>query len=382
VANVSLRKIVKVYPNGFKAVHGVDLDVNDGEFMVFVGPSGCAKSTILRMIAGLETITGGELYIGDKLVNNLAPKERGIAMVFQNYALYPHMKVYDNLAFGLKLSGMPKTEIRERVMVAAEMLEMEHLLERYPKQLSGGQAQRVAVGRAIVKRPEVFLFDEPLSNLDAKLRASMRVRITELHKELRAGGQPSTAIYVTHDQTEAMTMGERICVLKDGTIQQVDSPTALYERPVNAFVAGFIGSPEMNIRPAKIEAYDGGLGVVLGDTLLPLPANLAEKLKGHIGKEVKFGIRPEHIGTPESVSVMSGVQGAAQLAHGTFRLLEHMGNEIYTYFELAGLPFAARIPADMAAGLESKQRGDLAEFGFMMQKVHIFDGETGLNLTL
>eukprot|EP01030_Chromulinospumella_sphaerica_P034412 gene34412-biopygen13876 len=206
------------------------------------------------MIAGLEGISGGELLIGNKVVNNLAPKQRGIAMVFQNYALYPHMKVYDNLAFGLKLSGMSKAEIDARVREAATLLEMEHLLDRYPKQLSGGQAQRVAVGRAIVKRPEVFLFDEPLSNLDAKLRASMRVRLTELHRTLREKGQPSTVVYVTHDQVEAMTMGERICVLKDGTIQQVDTPTALYERPANAFVASFIGSPEMNLQEAHVDS--------------------------------------------------------------------------------------------------------------------------------
>jgi ABC-type sugar transport system ATPase subunit len=246
VAQLQLKKLEKTYPNGFKAVHGVDLDIRDGEFMVFVGPSGCAKSTILRMIAGLEGISGGELLIGGKVVNSLPPKQRGIAMVFQNYALYPHMKVYDNLAFGLKLAGTSKAEIDTRVREAARLLEMDHLLDRFPKQLSGGQAQRVAVGRAIVKRPEVFLFDEPLSNLDAKLRASMRVRLTELHRTLRERGQPSTVVYVTHDQVEAMTMGERICVLKDGEIQQVDTPTALYERPANVFVASFIGRQDFN----------------------------------------------------------------------------------------------------------------------------------------
>src|SRR6187399_1914513 len=261
MAALRLNKIEKVYPNGFKAVHGVDLEVRDGEFMVFVGPSGCAKSTLLRMIAGLESISGGEMRIGDKLVNGLAPKQRGIAMVFQNYALYPHMTVYDNLAFGLKLSGIKKAEVDQRVRHAAQLLEMEHLLDRYPKQLSGGQAQRVAVGRAIVKKPEVFLFDEPLSNLDAKLRASMRVRLTDLHRMLREAGQAATVVYVTHDQVEAMTMGERICVLKEGVIQQVDTPTALYNRPANAFVAGFIGSPEMNIQPAQLQAQGGGVVV-------------------------------------------------------------------------------------------------------------------------
>jgi oligogalacturonide transport system ATP-binding protein len=243
LAQLSLHRIEKVYPNGFKAVHGIDLEVRDGEFMVFVGPSGCAKSTVLRMIAGLESISSGELRIGATVVNHLQAKQRGIAMVFQNYALYPHMTVYDNLAFGLRLAGTPKAEVERRVRETAGLLEMEALLNRYPKQLSGGQAQRVAVGRAIVKRPEVFLFDEPLSNLDAKLRAAMRVRLTELHRSLRDSGRPSTVVYVTHDQVEAMTMGERICVLKEGTIQQVDVPTVLYERPATNTLAGFIGAP-------------------------------------------------------------------------------------------------------------------------------------------
>jgi len=381
MASVNLEKIVKTYPNGFEAVHGVDLEVRDGEFMVFVGPSGCSKSTILRMIAGLESISGGELKIGNTVVNNLRAKERGIAMVFQNYALYPHMKVYDNMAFGLKLAGLPKQEIHERVTQAAQMLEMEHLLDRLPRQLSGGQAQRVAVGRCIVKRPEVFLFDEPLSNLDAKLRASMRVRLTELHRELRERGEPSTAIYVTHDQVEAMTMGERICVLKDGTIQQVDSPTTLYDRPVNAFVAGFIGSPEMNIHPVTVVAYDGGLGVELGDTLLPLPANFAEVLRNRIGQKVQFGIRPEHIGTPQSV--LGAVQhGSLATVKGTFRLREHMGNEVYTHFDLGGHEFAARIPTDFAVEIDRAERGQPIELSFIMGKAHIFDVDTGLNITL
>ncbi len=381
MASVNLEKIVKTYPNGFEAVHGVDLEVRDGEFMVFVGPSGCSKSTILRMIAGLESISGGELKIGNTVVNNLRAKERGIAMVFQNYALYPHMKVYDNMAFGLKLAGLPKQEIHERVTQAAQMLEMEHLLDRLPRQLSGGQAQRVAVGRCIVKRPEVFLFDEPLSNLDAKLRASMRVRLTELHRELRERGEPSTAIYVTHDQVEAMTMGERICVLKDGTIQQVDSPTTLYDRPVNAFVAGFIGSPEMNIRNATVVAHDGGLGVELGDTLLPLPASFADVLSNRVGQKVQFGIRPEHIGTPQSV-LGAAQHGNLATVKGTFRLREHMGNEVYTYFELGGHEFAARIPTDFAGEIDRAERGQPIELSFIMGKAHIFDLDTGLNLTV
>jgi oligogalacturonide transport system ATP-binding protein len=300
VAQVSLRQIKKTYPNGFTAVHGVDLEIKDGEFMVFVGPSGCAKSTLLRMVAGLEKITAGEMWIGSKQVNDLAPKERGIAMVFQNYALYPHMKVYENLAFGLKLSGISKQEVDQRVRHAAELLEMTHLLDRFPKQLSGGQAQRVAVGRAIVKKPEVFLFDEPLSNLDAKLRASMRVRLTDLHRTLRDSGQAATSIYVTHDQVEAMTMGERICVLKEGRIQQVDTPTALYNRPANAFVASFIGSPPMNL-------LKQAPGLAAGQIL---------------------GIRPEHIElgstgwelTVDTVELL----GAERLVHA------HLGSETLT----------------------------------------------------
>ena len=236
MAKVLLKGVEKEYPNGFKAVHGINLDIKDGEFMVFVGPSGCAKSTTLRMVAGLEEITGGEIYIGDKLVNDVAPKDRGIAMVFQNYALYPHMSVYENMAFGLKLKKTPKAEIDRRVRDAAEKLEITDLLDRKPKDMSGGQRQRVALGRAIVREPEVFLFDEPLSNLDAKLRVSMRVKISQLHKELGA-----TMIYVTHDQVEAMTMGDRICVLREGKIMQVDTPLNLYNKPTNKFVAGFIG---------------------------------------------------------------------------------------------------------------------------------------------
>nr|WP_321459800.1 sn-glycerol-3-phosphate ABC transporter ATP-binding protein UgpC [uncultured Cohaesibacter sp.] len=383
MANVSLNQIRKTYPNGFEAVHGIDLEVKDGEFMVFVGPSGCAKSTILRMIAGLEKISSGDLHIGETLVNKLAPKERGIAMVFQNYALYPHMKVYDNMALGLKMAHIPKSEIEERVKHAARLLEMEDLLDRYPKQLSGGQAQRVAVGRCIVKRPGVFLFDEPLSNLDAKLRASMRVRITELHRELRKSGQPSTAIYVTHDQVEAMTMGERICVLKDGTIQQVDVPTTLYERPVNAFVAGFIGSPEMNIRPATVVANDGKISLLLGEsTLIDVPPFYAEKLSGHVGREVKFGIRPESIGTPQSAALRNDEDTVLSQVTGTIRLLEHMGNEVYVYFDLEGHSFTARLMADDARMLDESMRFKPFTFSFIMNKAHVFDGETGMNLTL
>jgi oligogalacturonide transport system ATP-binding protein len=376
MANVSLKGLEKVYPNGFKAVHGINLDIQDGEFMVFVGPSGCAKSTVLRMIAGLESISGGELHIGGTVVNNLAPKQRGIAMVFQNYALYPHMTVRENLAFGLKLSGVAKQELNERVTQAAKTLEIEHLLDRLPKQLSGGQAQRVAVGRAIVKRPEVFLFDEPLSNLDAKLRASMRVRITELHSQLAQRGQPSTVVYVTHDQTEAMTMGERICVLKEGTIQQVDTPTALYERPANAFVAGFIGSPEMNLREAQLVEHGAGLAIEVSGALLPLPEPKLERLRSHVGRKVTFGIRPEHIASRET----SDQPGPAVAGH--VRLQENMGSEVFTHFDLGGASFACRLPSDRLGALAGKGRGATHDFVFQMNKCHVFDGETGMNLSL
>jgi len=375
VAQLSLKKIEKVYPNGFKAVHGVDLEVRDGEFMVFVGPSGCAKSTLLRMIAGLETITGGELRIGDKLVNDLAPKQRGIAMVFQNYALYPHMKVYENLAFGLKLAGTPKAEVERRVRHAAQLLEMEHLLDRYPKQLSGGQAQRVAVGRAIVKKPEVFLFDEPLSNLDAKLRASMRVRLTELHRTLRESGQPATVVYATHDQVEAMTMGQRICVLKDGVIQQVDTPTALYDRPANAFVAGFIGSPEMNIHAAELVPLGSGLAVMLGGVALPLRESKAEKLRSRSGA-IKFGLRPEH------VSAIARPQGDSLAVPATVRFMEHMGSEVFVHFDIGTVPLTARVPADQLNGLAQKLRGEAHQFHLQLASCHLFDAETGANLLL
>ncbi|MEK8027669.1 ABC transporter ATP-binding protein [Pseudaquabacterium rugosum] len=382
MAQVHLQRIEKVYPNGFKAVHGVDLDVREGEFMVFVGPSGCAKSTLLRMIAGLESISGGELRIGGSVVNNLAPKQRGIAMVFQNYALYPHMKVYDNLAFGLRLSGTPKAEVDARVRDAARLLEMDHLLERYPKQLSGGQAQRVAVGRAIVKKPGVFLFDEPLSNLDAKLRASMRVRLTELHRTLREQGRASTAIYVTHDQVEAMTMGERICVLKDGTIQQVDVPTALYERPANAFVAGFIGSPEMNIRPAQVAVSEQGAAMAVGNVPLALPAGHAQRLAAWVGRGLRFGLRPEHIVADLSAP---GVDQLTDLVRvdGTIRFTEHMGSEVFIHFDLGDVPFTCRASAERLGDVLHKRRGERHRFGFQMGFSHAFEPEgDGRNLLL
>ena len=382
MAQLRLRQIEKTYPNGFKAVHGVDLDVHDGEFMVFVGPSGCAKSTLLRMIAGLERITAGELQIGGKRVNELPPKQRGIAMVFQNYALYPHMRVYDNLAFGLRLAGVSKSEVDQRVRHAAGLLEMEALLDRYPKQLSGGQAQRVAVGRAIVKKPDVFLFDEPLSNLDAKLRANMRVRLTDLHRTLREQGQPATVVYVTHDQVEAMTMGQRICVLKEGVIQQVDTPTALYDRPANAFVASFIGSPEMNIHLAQWHDEGRALGLRLinaqggeASPWLRLPERLAAAgLQRGTGELVRFGLRPEHIG------LRARSDGHSLPVAARLRALEHMGNEVFVHCELGAVPLTARVPAEDIAVLGDAARGQTCTVYLHMLAGHLFDAESGVRL--
>ena len=288
MAAVTLQGIEKEYDNGFKAVHGIDLDIKEGEFMVFVGPSGCAKSTTLRMIAGLESISGGDLYIGGERVNDLPAKDRGIAMVFQDYALYPHMTVYDNMSFGLKVAKLPKQQIDQRVREAAEKLQITDLLDRKPAEMSGGQRQRVAVGRAIVRKPDVFLFDEPLSNLDAKLRVSMRVRITNLHKQLKKDGQPATMIYVTHDQVESMTMGDRICVLNQGQIMQVDTPMNLYNSPKNKFVAGFIGSPAMNLLKARLEAVGDSVQVVLGPDSFTLPEEKADKVRAMSGRT--FGL--------------------------------------------------------------------------------------------
>ena len=360
MAKVLLKGVEKEYPNGFKAVHGIDLDIKDGEFMVFVGPSGCAKSTTLRMVAGLEEITGGEIYIGDKLVNDVAPKDRGIAMVFQNYALYPHMSVYENMAFGLKLKKTPKPEIDKRVREAAEKLEITDLLDRKPKDMSGGQRQRVALGRALVREPEVFLFDEPLSNLDAKLRVSMRVKISQLHKELG-----TTMIYVTHDQIEAMTMGDRICVLREGKIMQVDTPLNLYNKPTNKFVAGFIGSPTMNLINGVLDEKNGKVIVKLKELELELPERKVEDVKDYIGKEVVFGIRPEHL------SLVSG--GEKESLEGNILGKEQMGNEEIVYFDLEGNQVIARLALNQEESLSLKDKGT---FKFDMSKCHLFDKET------
>ena len=376
MAEVILKKVEKTYPNGFKAVHGIDLHIKDGEFMVFVGPSGCAKSTTLRMVAGLEEITGGEIWIGDKLVNDLPPKDRGIAMVFQNYALYPHMTVYDNMAFGLKMAKTPKEEIDRRVKEAAEKLEITSLLDRKPKEMSGGQRQRVAVGRAIVRKPDVFLFDEPLSNLDAKLRVSMRVKITQLHKQLKAEGQTATMIYVTHDQVEAMTMGDRICVLNYGKIMQVDTPLNLYHKPANKFVAGFIGSPAMNFVEGAIETDGKNIIFIFGNQKhVILPEDMGEKVKSYVGKKVILGIRPENIGNK-----MTHPEGEDKnFLEGDISIVEHMGNEEFIYFTIDGQEFTSRIEARKSEGV---QHGEKGRFFFNIKRAHIFDAETEENISL
>ena len=376
MAEVVLKKVEKQYPNGFKAVHGIDLHIKDGEFMVFVGPSGCAKSTTLRMIAGLEEITGGEIWIGDKMVNDLPPKDRGIAMVFQNYALYPHMTVYENMAFGLTMAKTPKDETDRRVKEAAEKLEITALLDRKPKEMSGGQRQRVAVGRAIVRKPDVFLFDEPLSNLDAKLRVSMRVKITQLHKQLKAEGQTATMIYVTHDQVEAMTMGDRICVLNYGKIMQVDTPLNLYHKPANKFVAGFIGSPAMNFVDGAIETNGEDIIFIFGKQKhVVLPKDMGEKVKSYIGKKVTLGIRPENIGNktthPEGEEV--------NFLEGDISIVEHMGNEEFIYFTIDGQEFTSRIEARKSEGV---QHGEKGRFYFNIKRAHLFDSETEENISL
>ena len=375
MAEVIFNKLEKVYSNGFKAVHGIDLSIAEGEFMVIVGPSGCAKSTTLRMLAGLETISGGEVRIGEKIVNNLAPKERGIAMVFQNYALYPHMTVRENLAFGLKLSKMPKAQIDTQVNEAAKILELEELLERLPRQLSGGQAQRVAVGRAIVKKPDVFLFDEPLSNLDAKLRASMRIRISDLHKQLKKSGKPATTVYVTHDQTEAMTMGDRICVMKLGHIMQVDTPDNLYHKPKNMFVAGFIGAPEMNIRPCKLVEQEGRLHIAIGNETMPLNDEKQEKVSSYVGQDVFYGIRPEFVDVAEEPFAEGNCSGEMVR-------VENMGHEFFVYLKVADYELTARIPSDKAKPMIDKGLNRKVHFKFDINKCHLFDAKTEKNISL
>ncbi len=369
MASVSLRNVYKIYDGGVVAVSDFNLEIEDKEFIIFVGPSGCGKSTTLRMIAGLEEISKGELYIGDVLSNDISPKNRDIAMVFQNYALYPHMTVYDNMAFGLELRKTPKDEIRRRVEEAARSLDIAHLLERKPKALSGGQRQRVALGRAIVRDPKVFLLDEPLSNLDAKLRTAMRTEISKLHKRLG-----TTFIYVTHDQTEAMTMADRIVVMKDGFIQQVDTPQNLYERPCNQFVAGFMGSPQMNFIDATIVRAGDEYGIEFGPYTLPLPESKNKKniLSRFVGKDVVLGIRPEDVhDEPEFLE-----RAESGIVEANVDVTELMGAEIYLYLNIVGQPIIARVEPSSTA-----EAGDTIEVAFDIEKIHIFDKETERTIT-
>ena len=328
MASVTLEGIDKIYPNGFQAVHGLDLVVSDGEFLVLVGPSGCGKSTALRMVAGLEEISAGSLRIGDRVVNDVPPRDRDIAMVFQNYALYPHMSVYDNIGFALKLKKVPKDEIDRRVHEAAKILELEENLSRKPGQLSGGQRQRVAMGRAIVRQPAAFLMDEPLSNLDAKLRVQMRAEIARIQRNLGV-----TTIYVTHDQIEAMTMGDRVAVLKAGHLQQVDAPQALYDRPANVFVAAFIGSPSMNLLDSRIDATDGGHTVSLGSQTVTLDPSVFESrpaLRAYVDKPVVVGIRPEDLDDP---ALSADLPTDRHIAVDV-ELVESLGSEVLVHFRI------------------------------------------------
>lgn len=358
MASITFTHVNKTYPGNVEVVPDLNLEIKDKEFVILVGPSGCGKSTTLRMIAGLEDITSGELKIGDRVVNDVAPKDRDIAMVFQNYALYPHMTVYKNIAFGLELRKTPKAEIDKKVHEAAKILDLEHLLERKPKALSGGQRQRVALGRAMVRNPSVFLLDEPLSNLDAKLRTSMRSEISKLHKRL-----DTTFVYVTHDQTEAMTMGDRICVMKDGVIQQFDTPQTLYDTPDNLFVAGFIGSPQMNFIRARIVKNEGGLAAVFDRFTLPMSAEKSKALAGYIDKEVILGIRPEDFvqNPEESIGAITT----------TVELAELMGAETNLYLECAGNKLIVRFPSSVRL-----QEGAEYSIGVNLDKIHVFDKDT------
>ena len=368
MASLELKGIHKVYDGGVEAVKDFNIEIADKDFIILLGPSGCGKTTTLRMIAGLEEISSGELYIGDTLVNDVSAKDRDIAMVFQNYALYPHMTVYDNMAFGLKLRKIPKEEIQRRVDEAAEILDIKHLLDRKPKALSGGQRQRVALGRAIVREPKVFLMDEPLSNLDAKLRAQMRTEINKLHKRLN-----TTFIYVTHDQTEALTMGTRIVCMKDGVVQQIDAPQVLYENPVNMFVAGFIGSPQMNFVNAVVDKKEDGIYVTFGNVSLKLPEGKAKTLeeKGYIGKEVVFGIRPENV-HDEQVYISTFSDSTVQ---ANVVVTEAMGAETFLYLNIDGNDFIARVNPRTQA-----KPGETITVAFELEKMHIFDKDTEITI--
>lgn len=367
MAEVTLRSIRKVYNNGAVAVDRADFTVRDGELLVLVGPSGCGKSTLLRMIAGLEEVTEGSILIGDRDVTHLEPRDRDIAMVFQSYALYPHMTVAENLGFGLKLRGHSAEEVAQRVQEAAAASELLPLLDRYPKQLSGGQRQRVALGRALVRKPQVFLLDEPLSNLDAKLRGVMRTEIARLHRSLQ-----TTMIYVTHDQVEAMTLGQRIVVMSAGVVQQIDAPMKIYEQPVNLFVAGFLGNPTMNFFKGRLENA-GGLSIAGNDTKLPIDLSTSTSqgaaLQGFVGREVVAGIRPEDL-----LRAKPAGQGSIEIK-AAVDLIESVGNESFMHSRSGSWSLVARgAPHDLPAV------GSPLTFYVSPQKMHFFDAESGVRI--
>ena len=390
MADVALESVNKEYDNGFRAVTDLNLEINEGEFLVMVGPSGCGKSTTLRMIAGLEEITSGTLMIGDRVVNDLPPKDRDIAMVFQNYALYPHMSVFDNIAFSLKLARRPKAEIKERVTEAARILELESQLDKRPAQLSGGQRQRVAMGRAIVRRPRVFLLDEPLSNLDAKLRVQMRAEITDLQREVGV-----TTFYVTHDQVEAMTMADRVAVISEGVLRQVDTPMTLFNEPDNIFVAAFIGSPSMNIMEGVLARNGHGLKMTLGSQSLDVPDEVLQHrpaLEGYLDRKVAVGLRPKDF---EDASIASD-HPADQRLRATVLHTEALGFEIIGYFEVDAKPVISKEALELSdeeisAAESSSTRvharfnpttmarsGDTIDVAVTVGNAHFFDLETGL----
>lgn len=368
MSSISLKNIYKVFEDGTTAVNNFNLEINDKEFIILVGPSGCGKSTTLRMIAGLEDITKGEMKIGDKIVNDVPPKDRDIAMVFQSYALYPHMSVYKNMAFALELRKVPKAEIDKRVREAAKILDIEHLLKRKPRALSGGQRQRVALGRAMVRSPSVFLLDEPLSNLDAKLRTNMRTEIKKLHQRLE-----TTFIYVTHDQTEAMTMGDRIVVMKDGVIQQADTPQNLYKHPFNMFVASFIGSPQMNFLDAEVAVREDKLFLTFAKDEIDITDTFSssKRLREYDGKKIKVGIRPE------DVSIDSGYieKNPNKVLAASLDVSELMGSESYLYLDYAGQKLTARVEADAPVN-------ENVELGIITSRLHFFDPNTTVNIMI
>jgi multiple sugar transport system ATP-binding protein len=369
MASVTIEKASKTFPGGVQAVRDFALEIRDGEFIVLVGPSGCGKSTMLRMIAGLEEISAGTIRIGDRVVNDVPPKDRDIAMVFQNYALYPHMSVYENMAFGLKLRRFPRREIEQRVRQAARTLGIEALLERKPKALSGGQRQRVAVGRAIVRQPKVFLFDEPLSNLDAKLRVEMRAELKRLHHDIR-----TTTVYVTHDQEEAMTLGDRIVVMKDGVIQQVGTPFEVYSEPANRFVAGFVGTPPMNFLAGQVVADAAGLWFDEGAFRLRLDAAMADALRPHAGAPTVLGVRPEAL----SLQPEGRFAGVDNRIPGKVLVLEPLGEKMDAYVAVGAHRAVARVDADSRL-----QEDQAVALHADMRRVHVFaQGEFGANLSL